>query len=62
MNKNLNRNIAGIDYVLTCSRTPTKLITETHITTRWLIKEIGESVGLSFLGAKAVRTHLNLNK
>tara|TARA_B110000902_G_C14243073_1_gene563209 strand:- start:204 stop:383 length:180 start_codon:yes stop_codon:yes gene_type:complete len=57
--KILNKNIAGIDCILTCSKTETKLISKKHITTRWSIKEVGDSVGISLLGAEAVRRYIS---
>jgi hypothetical protein len=44
---------------MTCSKTETKLISKKHITTRWSIKEVGDSVGISLLGAKAVRRYIS---
>jgi hypothetical protein len=57
--KILNKNIAGIECILTCSKTATKLISKKHITTRWNIKEVGDSVGISLLGAEAVRRYIS---
>jgi hypothetical protein len=56
--KTLNRNIAGIECILTCTRKATQLRVGTHITTRWNIKEVGSGTGISLLGAKAVRKYL----
>jgi hypothetical protein len=56
--KTLNKNIAGIEYILTCTKKATKLIAGNHITTRWTIKEVGDSVGISLLGADAVRRYI----
>jgi hypothetical protein len=56
--KTLNRNIAGIECVLTCTTKATQLIRGAHITTRWNIREVGSSTGISLLGAKAVRKYL----
>jgi hypothetical protein len=56
--KTLNINIEGIECTLTCTKKATKLIRGTHITTRWNIREVGSSTGISLLGAKAVRKYL----
>jgi hypothetical protein len=56
--KTLNKNIAGIECILTCSRKATKLVAGNHITTRWTIKEVGDSVGVSLLGASSVRKYI----
>ena len=57
--KTLTRNIAGMECILTCSIKATSLIAGNHITTRWTIKEVGDSVGVSLLGANAVRKYIS---
>jgi hypothetical protein len=60
MKKVILRNIKGTLYSLTCSRKSTMLMAGPHITVRWELKEFGASVGVSLLGASAVRKYIAL--